>query len=234
MDRTERPPRIRASPAMLYLPMRQAHAGHAQFYALYLRLFYSATVTKQRTLKSEILLNKKELLQTSAQDQFAKWAKLRRSVDKGLADLEKLSEYLIASLAHRITLQRTCGHPPTTVFSHLSIMLSLGHPNGTLTLPLSLPPRRRAIVRADVLLAQVQLGAVGDDDGPAVRHRLVVPQVRGVLPAPGLVRAHDVVARAALCARGLRELRGVADGVQAGDQGGRARREGRDGRPRAG
>lgn len=37
---------------------------------------------------------KKELLQTSAQDQFAKWAKLRRSVDKGLADLEKLSECL--------------------------------------------------------------------------------------------------------------------------------------------
>lgn len=30
-------------------------------------------------------------MRTSAQDQFAKWAKLRRSVDKGLADLEKLS-----------------------------------------------------------------------------------------------------------------------------------------------
>ena len=50
-------------------------------------------MARQRTLKSEILNNKKELLQTSAQDQFAKWAKLRRSVDKGLADLEKLSEY---------------------------------------------------------------------------------------------------------------------------------------------
>ena len=34
------------------------------------------------------------MLNTSAQDQFAKWAKLRRSVDKGLADLEKLSECL--------------------------------------------------------------------------------------------------------------------------------------------
>ncbi|KAH9942425.1 CHD5-like protein-domain-containing protein [Epithele typhae] len=61
------------------------------FYALYLRIFYSAAVTQQRKLKSDILLNKKELLQTSAQDQFAKWAKLRRSVDKGLADLEKLN-----------------------------------------------------------------------------------------------------------------------------------------------
>ena len=66
-----------------------------QVYALYLRIFYSGTVAKQRKLKSEILLNKKELLQTSAQDQFAKWAKLRRSVDKGLADLEKLSEYCV-------------------------------------------------------------------------------------------------------------------------------------------
>lgn len=32
------------------------------------------------------------MLQTSAQDQFAKWAKLRRSMDKGLADLDKLSK----------------------------------------------------------------------------------------------------------------------------------------------
>ncbi|KAI0373977.1 hypothetical protein BV20DRAFT_1041539 [Pilatotrama ljubarskyi] len=60
-------------------------------FALYLRIFYSSTAARQRKLKSEILLNKKELLQTSAQDQFAKWAKLRRSVDKGLADLEKLN-----------------------------------------------------------------------------------------------------------------------------------------------
>lgn len=59
---------------------------------MYLRIFYTSTAARQRKLKSEILLNKKELLQTSAQDQFAKWAKLRRSVDKGLADLEKLSK----------------------------------------------------------------------------------------------------------------------------------------------
>ena len=47
---------------------------------------------RQRQLKAELLATKKELMQTSAQDQFAKWAKLRRSVDKGLAELEKLSE----------------------------------------------------------------------------------------------------------------------------------------------
>ncbi|OJT07410.1 Protein GET1 [Trametes pubescens] len=66
-------------------------------FALYLRIFYTSTAARQRKLKSEILLNKKELLQTSAQDQFAKWAKLRRSVDKGLADLEKLNGELASA-----------------------------------------------------------------------------------------------------------------------------------------
>ncbi|EMD33567.1 hypothetical protein CERSUDRAFT_117683 [Gelatoporia subvermispora B] len=65
-------------------------------YSVYLRLFYSAKMAEQRKLKSEVLVNKKELLQTSAQDQFAKWAKLRRTVDKGLADLEKLNGELSA------------------------------------------------------------------------------------------------------------------------------------------
>jgi tail-anchored protein insertion receptor len=48
-----------------------------------------------RKLKTDLLNTKTELLKTSAQDQFARWAKLRRSVDKGLADLEKLSAYRI-------------------------------------------------------------------------------------------------------------------------------------------
>ncbi|KAF9064735.1 WRB/Get1 family [Rhodocollybia butyracea] len=61
------------------------------FYALYLRIFYPTLAERQKKLKTEILNNKTELLKTSAQDQFAKWAKLRRSVDKGLADLEKLN-----------------------------------------------------------------------------------------------------------------------------------------------
>ncbi|TDL26066.1 hypothetical protein BD410DRAFT_764388 [Rickenella mellea] len=61
------------------------------FYALYQRIFDSSRVKQQRELKTEILAAKAELLQTSSQDQFAKWAKLRRKVDKGLADLEKLN-----------------------------------------------------------------------------------------------------------------------------------------------
>ncbi|EIN11395.1 hypothetical protein PUNSTDRAFT_82997 [Punctularia strigosozonata HHB-11173 SS5] len=60
-------------------------------YAVYLRIFYASAIQKQRKLKTEVLSTKAELMQTSAQDQFAKWAKLRRSVDKGLADLEKLN-----------------------------------------------------------------------------------------------------------------------------------------------
>jgi len=66
-------------------------------YDMYLRITRSPTAMRQRTLKSEILSTKSELLKTSAQDQFAKWAKLRRSVDKGLADLEKLNAEVASS-----------------------------------------------------------------------------------------------------------------------------------------
>ncbi|KAG7446649.1 uncharacterized protein BT62DRAFT_1005940 [Guyanagaster necrorhizus] len=61
------------------------------FYSLYLRIFYSSRAEQQRKLKAEILATKAELLKTSAQDEFAKWARLKRSVDKGLTDLEKLN-----------------------------------------------------------------------------------------------------------------------------------------------
>ncbi|KAF7976848.1 hypothetical protein HWV62_36817 [Athelia sp. TMB] len=66
-------------------------------FTLHQRLFNASIASKQRKLKSEILATKQELLQTSAQDQFAKWAKLRRSVDKGLADLEKINGDLSAN-----------------------------------------------------------------------------------------------------------------------------------------
>ncbi|KAG1871263.1 WRB/Get1 family [Suillus subalutaceus] len=64
---------------------------------LYSRLFMNVSYSRQRQLQAELLTAKKELLQTSAQDQFAKWAKLRRGVDKGLADLEKLNGELASS-----------------------------------------------------------------------------------------------------------------------------------------
>ncbi|KAG2135411.1 WRB/Get1 family [Suillus clintonianus] len=66
-------------------------------WGLYCRIFMNASYARQRQLKVELLTAKKELLQTSAQDQFAKWAKLRRSVDKRLAELEKLNGDLASS-----------------------------------------------------------------------------------------------------------------------------------------
>lgn len=58
---------------------------------LYLNIVRRETMAKQRQLKADILTIKSELLHTSAQEEFAKWAKLRRKVDKGLGDLELLS-----------------------------------------------------------------------------------------------------------------------------------------------
>jgi len=66
-------------------------------YSLYLRATQGSLVHQQNELKTNILKTKQELMQTSAQDQFAKWAKLRRSVDKSLADLEKLNSKVSSS-----------------------------------------------------------------------------------------------------------------------------------------
>ncbi|KAG6817506.1 GET complex subunit get1 [Tephrocybe sp. NHM501043] len=60
-------------------------------YSVYLWVFHSSTSAQLRAKRKEVLNTKAELLKTSAQDQFAKWAKLRRSVDKGLVELEKLN-----------------------------------------------------------------------------------------------------------------------------------------------
>jgi len=49
---------------------------------------------KQRALKGEIILNRTDLSNTSAQDDFAKWAKIRRKVDKQVAELEAMNTAL--------------------------------------------------------------------------------------------------------------------------------------------
>lgn len=51
-------------------------------------------VSKQRQLKKEVLTLKNELSRTSSQDEFAKWAKLRRRMDSKIAELEKLTSDL--------------------------------------------------------------------------------------------------------------------------------------------
>ena len=80
---------------LLFSFFRAVSLVYSKAYALHERIFNPTRASRQRELKAHILATKAELLQTSAQDQFAKWAKLRRSIDKGLADLEKLSALLV-------------------------------------------------------------------------------------------------------------------------------------------
>jgi tail-anchored protein insertion receptor len=51
----------------------------------------SQSETQQLHLRREIVRLKRELAGTSAQDDFAKWAKLRRQHDKAVADYDKIS-----------------------------------------------------------------------------------------------------------------------------------------------
>jgi hypothetical protein len=50
-----------------------------------------STLQNQRQLKGDLLKAKLELDGTSSQNEFAKWAKLRRKLDKLVAELEKTS-----------------------------------------------------------------------------------------------------------------------------------------------
>ena len=70
---------------------RFAHTFRIQFFPLTTLFSTSPYAKRSRTLKTEILKLKSELAATSSQDEFAKWAKLRRKSDKAIADLELLS-----------------------------------------------------------------------------------------------------------------------------------------------
>ncbi|KAF9982313.1 GET complex subunit get1 [Mortierella antarctica] len=71
----------------------------AMAYDLYLKIAHKERVVKQRQLKKEILTLKNDLARTSSQDEFAKWAKLRRKMDSKIVDLEKLTSDLHVSKA---------------------------------------------------------------------------------------------------------------------------------------
>jgi len=71
-------------------------AQRRQAYALYQRVFASIKVAEHRRLKTSVLCTKKDLLEVSAQDHFAKWARLRRKLDKDAADLERMSAEVAA------------------------------------------------------------------------------------------------------------------------------------------
>ncbi|KAK4689187.1 tail-anchored protein insertion receptor, partial [Tremellales sp. Uapishka_1] len=66
-------------------------------YSIYASIFLSSVKSSQTKLRRNVLADKAELAKTSSQDEFAKWAKLRRKLDKGLADLEKLNTTLTSS-----------------------------------------------------------------------------------------------------------------------------------------
>lgn len=57
----------------------------------YLPIPTAGAAKQQRKLQSEYLVVRRELNATSSQDEFAKWAKLRRKHDKLLEQLETTS-----------------------------------------------------------------------------------------------------------------------------------------------
>ncbi|KAL4986454.1 protein get1 [Aspergillus falconensis] len=63
---------------------------------LYLKLPTSLyqTAQEQSKLKREVVQLKRDMNNTSSQDEFAKWAKLRRRHDKALSDYETLNQKL--------------------------------------------------------------------------------------------------------------------------------------------
>ncbi|CAD6568448.1 MAG: GET complex subunit get1 [Tremellales sp. Tagirdzhanova-0007] len=66
-------------------------------FSTYSRIFLASSSARQRALRKQVLEDKTELARTSSQDEFAKWAKLKRKLDKGLADLEKTNGTLTSS-----------------------------------------------------------------------------------------------------------------------------------------
>ncbi|GAB5586724.1 GET complex subunit get1 [Umbelopsis nana] len=58
-------------------------------YDLYCKVSTDESVVRQRKLRKQVLQLRTELSQTSSQDQFAKWAKIRRKCDSATDSLEK-------------------------------------------------------------------------------------------------------------------------------------------------
>lgn len=83
----------------------------------YLPVPTSKAAAEQRKLQAEYLAARREMNATSSQDEFAKWAKLRRKHDKQLEQLEASSTYrprtsLTGNLRHMFLF-------PTALLRHL-------------------------------------------------------------------------------------------------------------------
>ena len=66
-----------------------------QLWNIYLALptEFSKQVAERKKLQKEYLTIRRDLNATSSQDQFAKWAKLRRQHDKLMEQLEQMSTF---------------------------------------------------------------------------------------------------------------------------------------------
>ncbi|UZJ51058.1 hypothetical protein CBS101457_000378 [Exobasidium rhododendri] len=83
---------------------------------LYLRLFHSQDTRIQKQLKKTIYETRQQLNKTSSQDEFAKWAKLRRSVDKSISQLEATNARLASASSTLGLLLRVVLFLSTTLF----------------------------------------------------------------------------------------------------------------------
>lgn len=70
-----------------------ANYCHGQLWILYLKLPTSTSrqAREQNRLRREVLELKRDMNNTSSQDEFAKWAKLRRRHDKTMEEYEAAS-----------------------------------------------------------------------------------------------------------------------------------------------
>ncbi|KAK6533829.1 GET complex subunit get1 [Arthrobotrys megalospora] len=93
------------------------------FWRIYTQIVPSSASADAETLRrqqTEILKIRKEMATTSSQDEFAKWAKLRREHDKRVAELEKLSETVAA---HKMQFGRIISTVRWLLFSALGFFI---------------------------------------------------------------------------------------------------------------
>ncbi|TPX45237.1 hypothetical protein SeLEV6574_g03986 [Synchytrium endobioticum] len=71
----------------MVLPLITVLAFH-----LYKTTFHAGASRRIHALKKKVMTLRHDLTNTSAQDEFARWAKLKRSLDKSVAEFETLSK----------------------------------------------------------------------------------------------------------------------------------------------
>lgn len=170
-------------------------------FAGYMRLFLAKSQRVQRRLRKQVLEDKAELAKTSSQDEFAKWAKLKRKVDKGLADLEATSESLPSGMS---SYGRRSKHPTAALAvcgaSTRLLFLDLDGARWSREGLCCFIVRRNANRRQPALLGALGLctalldAHLGYNDWRVVIPRLVVPQGTCLLAASRLGARSSCVA----------------------------------------